>query len=281
MRRAFAALAAGLALGGCAATGASSSALPTSAPSSPAVAPPSNSPSSVPGKPTAGDGVMCTGRAEFDRPMASSTNFPGTVTTTGSKAVALTFDDGPDPGTTPKVLDLLRNCGVKATFCVNGIKAQSNPTLIRRIVHEGHTMCNHTWRHITQLGSYGKELIEQDLADTNNAIKAIVPEANIGYFRAPGGRWTEDYIIVARKLGMTPLHWDVDTSDWDHSRYGKGQSMINHIVHEVQNQTKPGSVVLAHDFNKPDTVAAFTTLLPWLKARVELISLPPGGIPAP
>jgi peptidoglycan/xylan/chitin deacetylase (PgdA/CDA1 family) len=209
--------------------------------------------------------------------MASRDSFPGTITTTKSKAVALTFDDGPDPGTTPKVLEILRQCGVKATFCVNGVKAQANPTLIRRIYDEGHSLCNHTWRHIRQLGSYGQELIEQDLADTNNAIRAIVPGAKIGYFRAPGGVWTNDYVIVARKLGMTPLHWDVDTSDWDSSKFGSGQAMINHIVHEVQSETKPGSVILSHDFQKPDTVAAYTILLPWLKVRVELIALPPDG----
>jgi peptidoglycan/xylan/chitin deacetylase (PgdA/CDA1 family) len=231
----------------------------------------------IPSPPAAAP-ISCTETVPFERAPAASTSFPGTITTTKSAAVALTFDDGPDPGTTPRVLDLLRQCGVKATFCVNGIKVAQNAVIIRRIHAEGHSFCNHTWRHITQLGTYGPEGIRIDLAQTNDAIRAIVPGAQIGYFRAPGGKWTADYVTVARELGMTPLHWDVDTSDWDSSTYGKGQPMINHIVNEVQNHVKPGSVILAHDFQKPDTVAAFTTLLPWLKARVELVALPPAGL---
>lgn len=194
--------------------------------------------------------------------------------TTGSEAVALTFDDGPDPVNTPKILDLLRQCGVKATFCVEGAKAAANPNVVRRIVSDGHSLCNHTWRHIRQLGSYGPDAIRQDLSDTNNAIRAAVPGARIAYFRAPGGVWTPDYLTVARELGMTPLHWDVDTRDWESSKWGKGQSMVNHIISSVQGDTRPGSVVLSHDFNKPDTTAAYRILLPWLKARYKLIALP-------
>jgi len=220
----------------------------------------------------------CSGTASIDRPPASGSGPLGTVKTTGSEAVALTFDDGPDPINTPKILDLLRQCGVKATFCLVGVKVAAHPSVVRRIVSDGHTLCNHTWRHVTQLGTYGPDLIRQDLTDTSNAIRAIVPDARIGYFRAPGGAWTQDYINVARELGMTPLHWDVDTRDWESSKWGKGQSMVDHIVGLVQDNTKPGSVILSHDYQKPDTTAAYRILLPWLKARFKLIALPPQGM---
>jgi peptidoglycan/xylan/chitin deacetylase (PgdA/CDA1 family) len=146
------------------------------------------------------------------------------------------------------------------------------------VVAEGHTLCNHTWRHIRQLGSYGPNLIRQDLTDTNNAIRAAVPGARIAYFRAPGGEWTPDYLTVAREMGMTPLHWYVDTRDWESSRWGRGQSMVNHIIGIVHNDTRPGAVILSHDFQKPDTTAAYRVLLPWLKARFTLIALPPSGL---
>ncbi|WP_117209751.1 polysaccharide deacetylase family protein [Allorhizocola rhizosphaerae] len=225
--------------------------------------------------------LNCTGSQPSDRPQAGGAGPLGTVKTTGNTTVALTFDDGPDPVNTPKVLDLLRQCGVKATFCVNGVKAQANPTLIRRIHNDGHTLCNHTWKHITQLGDYGVDLIRQDLTDTNNAIRAIVPDARVPYFRAPGGRWTADYLSVCQELGMTPTHWDVDTRDWESSRWGKGESMVNHIVGVVQGQTRPGSIVLMHDYQKPDTTTALHTALPWLKARFTLVALPRDGLPKP
>lgn len=248
---------------------------------------PSLSPSSSPSPPTRPPRITtpplaldCTGSAPINRPPADGTSPPGTIKTTGSNAVTLTFDDGPDPVNTPKVLDLLRQCGVVATFCVNGVKAQQHPSVIRRIHAEGHTFCNHTWRHITQLGRYGPPRIRQDLTDTNNALRAIVPGARISYFRAPGGAWTPDYIAVCRELGMTPTHWDVDTRDWEHTKYGRGQSMVKHIISSVQNDTKPGSIVLMHDYQKPDTTTALGTLLPWLKARFTLIALPDAGLPA-
>jgi len=205
----------------------------------------------------------------------------GSHTNTGTPAVALTFDDWPDPVNTPRILDVLAQCGVRATFCLEGAKAQMYPDVVRRIYSEGHALCNHTWRHIRQLGTYGKPRIRQDLSDTNNAIHAIVPDAVISYFRAPGGAWTDDYVTVAQELGMTPIHWDVDPSDWDSDRYGSGQAMTNHIVDTVQSQIRPGSIVLSHDFQKPDTTAAYRALLPWLIARFTLIALPPGGLPRP
>lgn len=254
---------------------------PTPAPSvSPTPSPtptPSESPKPKP-PPNPTQPISCKGSAPFDRSPASGTGPLGTVKTTGSAGVALTFDDGPDAVYTPRILDLLAQCGVKATFCVNGIKVGPNPELIRRMVREGHTLCNHTWKHIRQLGTYGQQAIRDDFQMTNNAIHAIVPEAKISYFRAPGGAWTQDYITVAHEMGMTALHWDVDPSDWDYKTYGRGDSMINHIINNVQANVRPGSVVLSHDFQKPETVTAYRTLLPWLKARVQLVALPPGGL---
>ncbi|HEX6683153.1 MAG TPA: polysaccharide deacetylase family protein [Candidatus Limnocylindrales bacterium] len=265
---------------------ASESASPSASPESPSpsAAPTSASPkpkpsTAPPPPPPPGPGPLdCSGSASIDRPQATGPGPLGSVRVTGSEVVALTFDDGPDPVNTPKILDLLRQCGVKATFCLEGAKAAANPTVVRRIASDGHTFCNHTWRHIRQLGTYGPDLIRQDLSDTNNAIRAIVPDAQIGYFRAPGGAWTEDYLLVARELGMTPLHWHVDTRDWESSKWGKGQSMVDHIVSVVEAETHPGSVILSHDFQKPDTTAAYRILLPWLKARFKLTALPPQGL---
>lgn len=225
--------------------------------------------------------LKCTGTATIDRDPAGGWTPDGTTKTTRSEAVALTFDDGPDPVNTPKVLDLLKQCGVKATFCVEGRKAQANPSMIRRIHAEGHTLCNHTWRHNRYLGEKELDVIRKDLTDTINAIKAIVPAAEVSYFRAPGGFWTDRYIKVCEELGMTPIHWAVDTRDWEFSKWGRGQSMVNHIVSSLKNDTRPGSIVLMHDYQKPDTTAALRVALPWLKARFKLIALPPGGIPLP
>jgi peptidoglycan-N-acetylglucosamine deacetylase len=240
---------------------------PATSPAPPTPAPPSST-------------VECVGpTAPAVAAIAKGSGPYGARRTTGSAAVALTFDDGPDPVNTPLMLDALRECGVKATFCVIGSKVGKYPDVIRRIVAEGHTLCNHTWQHIMQLGTYGQARIRDDLRRTNDAIHAVVPDARVSYFRAPGGNWTADYVTVARQLGMTPIDWDVDPWDWNFAKNGTGSAMTTHIVSWVEGHVRPGSIVLSHDNEKPTTVAAYRILLPWLTERYALIALPPAPTP--
>ncbi|MEV6598144.1 polysaccharide deacetylase family protein [Actinoplanes sp. NPDC051346] len=192
---------------------------------------------------------------------------------TGQKGVALTFDDGPDPVQTPRLLDLLKKNDVKATFCLVGMRAIKHPDLVRRIVAEGHALCNHTWHHDTQLGWKKPEKIRADLEKTNNAMLAAVPNAEIKYMRAPGGNFTPRFVKAAADLGMASIYWQVDPRDWQHTS-GSSGAHREKIIREVQRNTGKGAIVLAHDNGQPDTIDAFETLLPWLKKRYELIALP-------
>ncbi|SCE85118.1 Polysaccharide deacetylase [Micromonospora coriariae] len=98
---------------------------------------------------------------------------------TGVRPVALTFDDGPSPAWTPKVLNQLRAARVTATFCVVGREVQRHPELVRRIVREGHQLCNHSWRHDLELARRPVAEIRADLSRTNKAIQAAVPGAKV------------------------------------------------------------------------------------------------------
>lgn len=198
----------------------------------------------------------------------------GSVTSTGLRGVALTFDDGPDPRYTPIVLDLLKRYDVKATFCVVGFRARDYPDLIRRIVAEGHTLCNHSWQHLLDLGRHPDSYIRHDLQQTNDAIHRAVPGAKIRYFRAPGGNFDHHLVALAASMGMTALYWGVDPQDWNSARYGHGYAMRRHIISSVEKNTRPGSIILSHDLNKPDTIDAYRTLLPRLKEQFVLIALP-------
>jgi peptidoglycan/xylan/chitin deacetylase (PgdA/CDA1 family) len=194
--------------------------------------------------------------------------------TTGSSSVALTFDDGPDPINTPRMLDLLKRYRVKATFCVIGVKVRAHPELVRRIVAEGHSLCNHSWRHLLTLGRQSPQYIRTDLSRTLAAIHAAAPRAKVRYFRAPGGNFTPEMIRIAASLGMTaPLYWQVDPSDWDARKYGRGPAMVSHIIGNVEYFVRPGSIVLSHDIHS-DTITAYQTLLPWLERRYRLSPQP-------
>jgi peptidoglycan/xylan/chitin deacetylase (PgdA/CDA1 family) len=207
------------------------------------------------------------GRPRFDGPANSATK-------TGSAGVALTFDDGPDPVQTPRILDLLAERHVNATFCLVGKNVVAHPDLVRRIVAEGHTLCNHTWRHSLTLGKQEPAVIRADLRRTNDAIRAAAPGAPIKYMRAPGGNFTPNFVEVAADLGMTSIYWQVDPRDWDHPR---GESDAIHrarVMAAIKKHVHKGSIVLSHDFGQPGTIAAYRVLIPWLQQRYQLIALP-------
>jgi len=225
-------------------------------------------------RPTAGPVTPPPSRRPTTAPPSEPVLPPGVEKTTGTKAVALTFDDGPDPRYTVNLLKMLHKHGVKATFCLVGTRVRAYPQIVRRIVAEGHTVCNHSWRHLRELGKQPESAIRDDLRRTNQAIASAVPGVKIKYFRAPYGLFSRRLAQVAQSMGMTPIHWSVDLADWDATRYGHGPSMIKHIMDVVRHGTRRGSIILAHDLRTPDTIRAFDQVLPWLKAHFKLEPLP-------
>ncbi|GAA0802373.1 polysaccharide deacetylase family protein [Spirilliplanes yamanashiensis] len=198
----------------------------------------------------------------------------GSLKFTGTAAVALTFDDGPDPVQTPALLDLLAKEQVKATFCVVGTQARAHPDLVRRIADEGHTLCNHSWDHSFVLGKQPPPVIIEDLLDTNEAIRAAVPDAKIPYFRAPGGNFTVPLVSVAGTLGMRSIYWDVDPRDWEQKEGQTDDEHRERVIATVEKDVRKGSIILSHDFAQPQTIRAYEALVPVLKERYELIALP-------
>lgn len=196
-----------------------------------------------------------------------------TVRLTGVRAVALTFDDGPHPEWTPKVLDHLRRAKVRATFCVVGVKARKYPAIMARIVREGHTLCNHSWNHDIQLGKKTNAQIRQDLLRTNREIRRAVPGVRIAHYRQPGGKWTPGIVAVVREMGMTPLHWDVDPSDWD-------DASTPEIRKRIAQQARPGSIVLMHDGggDRSRTVGACPQVLTYLRQKFGIVRLRPSDL---
>ncbi|HEU4426964.1 MAG TPA: polysaccharide deacetylase family protein [Pilimelia sp.] len=192
----------------------------------------------------------------------------GVKRVTGGGGVALTFDDGPHPTHTPQILALLRAHRVRATFCLVGIEAYRYPRLVAQIVREGHSLCNHSWLHELDLGKRPAAEIRENLARTNAAIRRAVPGARIGYFRHPGGLWTKAAATVSRQLGMVPLDWNVDPSDWDDATAAQ-------ISQRVLAQSRTGSVILLHDGggDRAATVAACRTFIPALKRKYRVVPL--------
>jgi peptidoglycan/xylan/chitin deacetylase (PgdA/CDA1 family) len=189
------------------------------------------------------------------------------MASTGDSSVALTFDDGPSDETAG-LLDLLARYHIKATFCLIGEQVWHYREVVRRIVREGHTLCDHSWDHDESLGRRSAATIRADMLRTNAAIHRVVPDAKIMYFRHPGGNFTARSNRICENLGMRPLFWDVDPRDW--ARPGVG-----HIESVVGGQTHRGSIVLSHDGggDRSQTMAAYRRLLPALAHRFHLVAL--------
>lgn len=205
----------------------------------------------------------------IEKPVSAKPPPKGSVmSVTGTKNVALTFDDGPWTWTS-RVLDQLKAAGIKATFCLIGRQVKDRAALIRRMVAEGHTLCNHSWAHDLKLGTRTATQIKADIKRTDDAIHAVVPGVPIAYFRQPGGKWTAGEIKVLASIGKRPLGWSVDPTDWA----DPGASVI---ASRVLSHTRAGSIVLMHDGggDRSQTSAALKTILPALKKKFTLIPLP-------
>lgn len=187
-------------------------------------------------------------------------------TYTPDHRVALTFDDGPDPVYTPRLLDVLAAHQVNATFFLLGSAVAAHPKLVRRIAAAGHTIGNHSMHHDYQLGQADRDTIVSELSAVNDLLVAAGAPA-VPYFRAPGGYWTPRLVQIARELQMTAVGWSVDPKDWSMPAAAKLAAGIA--------STEPGSIVLLHDGggDRQHTLDALAEVLPQLVTERELTAL--------
>jgi peptidoglycan/xylan/chitin deacetylase (PgdA/CDA1 family) len=177
-----------------------------------------------------------------------------------TKHVYLTFDDGPTPRYTPKVLDILSAYGVRATFFEVGRNVSSYPYLTRRADLRGNSVQNHTWSHV-DLRYVSWKTFTYQVLKTDRYIRA-----QTGYtprcLRPPYGAVNSRVYARADALGKKTRRWTVDPRDW--SRPGASV-----IVRRVLDNVRSGSVILLHDGggDRSQTVAALPTILKTLKAR--------------
>ncbi len=176
-------------------------------------------------------------------------------------AVALTFDDGPDPTWTPQVLDILDRYGVKGTFFVTGAQVAAHPDLARAIVQRGHSIGNHTWNHphLTRLSQ--QDLVDQ-LAGTSNIIRDATGGYIVSCARPPYRDGDQRVFDTIASLGMRPAYWSVDPNDYLRPAPGT-------LVSRVLGKVGPDGVVIMHDGggNRANTVAALPGIIEGLQAR--------------
>lgn len=172
--------------------------------------------------------------------------------------VAITFDDGPNPVQTPRLLDILAKRNIKATFYVVGQCVKEYPSVLERIVKEGHELGNHSWSH-PNLGKMSDAAVKQQLQDTHDLIvKTVgVPPKSL---RPPYGSFSPRQQQWAfNEFGYKTILWGVDPFDW--KKPGAGV-----IAQRILTQTKSGDIILAHDIHK-QTIDAMEETLDGLIAK--------------
>lgn len=179
------------------------------------------------------------------------------------KTIALTFDDGPHPEFTPKILDLLMEYDVKATFFVLGQHGEMYPEILQRQVEEGHEIGNHTFSHIN-IDKTSEDLIEKEFYKTQEVISTIT-NTEPKVFRPPYGIYDNTVIDIANQNNCSIVLWtpQQDSKDWSNPG---AEKIINTTLSKIEN----GDIILFHDYIYNDTshtIEALEAILPELKNR--------------
>jgi peptidoglycan-N-acetylglucosamine deacetylase len=173
---------------------------------------------------------------------------------TRRQAVALTFDDGPDPATTPALLDLLAQLRVQATFFWVGERVARHPDLVRRATAEGHQVENHSQRHRWWANLYSAPRLQTELAQAQEQIQRLTGRAP-AFFRPPMGLTNPRVFRVARHLGLRVTGYTVRGLDRRKQRPAT-------IVRRLARRFQPGAILLLHDGAVPrERLTAVTRLL--------------------
>lgn len=153
--------------------------------------------------------------------------------------IAITFDDGPDPEVTPRVLDLLDRAGASASFFCVGSRAQAHPVMVREIVRRGHAVENHSQRHSTAFGWYGPARLRREIGAAQDTLAQLAGRAP-AFFRAPFGVRSPFVDPVLARLGLRYVSWTrrgYDTVDVDAAR----------VLQRLAARLAAGDVLVLHD----------------------------------
>ena len=153
--------------------------------------------------------------------------------------IALTFDDGPNPLFTPKVLEILEHYDAKASFFIVGKEARLHPHLVETIVAKGHTIANHSYEHSNYYGFWSKERIRQDISQTKELLEQLSHQENF-LFRPPFGVTNPNIAKAIKELNLKTIGWSIRPFDTMAKNPQK-------VVEKIEKKLKRGDIILLHD----------------------------------
>ena len=153
--------------------------------------------------------------------------------------IALTFDDGPHPRYTPKILEILKKYDIKATFFTVGINAYYYPETYKSVLDSGHEIGNHTYTH-PKVSKIEKGRLRREIEDCEDILYELA-EYKTKLFRPPEGMIDSDILDLISDLDYSIILWDIDTRDWAHTP-------AEIIADNVINNISSGDIILMHDY---------------------------------
>ena len=175
---------------------------------------------------------------------------------TTDKIVSLTFDDGPDSNMTPRVLDILKQNDITATFFLIGNRVKTNPEIVSRMYKEGHLVANHTYSHLSTFPLSSSSRVKQEIENTNEAIYSVVGKVP-HLFRPPFGVTNPIIGKVVKQKGLTTIGWSIRSLDTISKR------SRNEVCEKVVGALHPGAIILLHDVCQ-DTDILLKQLIPMI-----------------
>jgi len=167
---------------------------------------------------------------------------------TTERVVAITYDDGPHPEHTPRVLDVLARRGVRATFFTIGASVRPHPELVRRIVAEGHALGLHGADHRPLPGRDVRE-VRATVLGARDELEDVAQQ-RITMFRPPYGLMTRRQGLALWRAGLDPVVWSGDAGDWT-------DRTVDDVVADARRSVFPGAMLLLHDNRAdPETLGA-------------------------
>lgn len=176
------------------------------------------------------------------------------------KVIALTFDDGPHPQYTPKILKILEKYRIKATFFVIGQNVELYPSIACQLIAAGHEIGNHTYSH-PHMADIDDSHLAREIQHTNAAIEKLGGKTPV-LFRPPEGKRSSSQMTVLSGMHYKTILWSIDTMDWAHN---PSQQIVKCVLQKVSG----GDIILMHDYvSKPNTtITALEQLIPELLQR--------------
>ena len=164
------------------------------------------------------------------------------------KQIAITFDDGPNPEYTPKLLAGLKERDVSATFFLLGEEVERYPEIVEQIHAQGHMIGVHSYQHVN-FKEVGVDAALEQIEKTQQAIYAVTGEYT-GYVRPPYGCWQKELDTRAQLIEVL---WNVDPRDW-------ATTDASLVTQRILKDVKPGNIILLHDASESSVQAAFASI---------------------